>query len=57
MGSVRVDLEGGLREMFEAVKKDRGLKQNTEVVRQLITEEYKRIQKRQGDEAFYGKRK
>ena len=53
--SVRVELQGDLLVMFEEIKKDRCLRQGTEAVRQLINEEYRRIQRRTGDEAVYGR--
>jgi len=41
--TIRVDLEGGTARKFEIVKKILGLKQNTEVVRNLISDAYLKI--------------
>ena len=41
---IRIDFEGGEAEKFRTVKKYMGLRQNTEVVRALISEKYNEIQ-------------
>ena len=41
--SIRCEVEGELATQFETVKRSRGLKNNTEVVRSLIREEYLRL--------------
>lgn len=40
--NIRVELDGELGRMFEQLKRLRGLKNNSELVRQLITEAKKR---------------
>ena len=40
---IRMDFEDEEAERFEAVKKWLGLKQNTEVIRALITDAYRKI--------------
>ena len=42
--NVRVELEGENARKFEVIKKNLGLKQNTEVIRSLIRDAYLRIQ-------------
>jgi len=41
---IRLDLEGEIAEKFEAVKKDKGLENNTDVLRSLITDAFKKLQ-------------
>jgi hypothetical protein len=41
---IRIDLEGEIADKFEAVKKDKGLENNTDVVRSLITDAFKKLQ-------------
>jgi len=41
---IRIDLEGELAEKFRAVKHDKGIENNTDVLRSLITEAFKEIQ-------------
>jgi len=41
--NIRVELTGEEAEKFLTIKENRGLRNNTEVVRQLILEETKRI--------------
>jgi len=41
---IRIDLEGDIAGKFEAVKKDKGLENNTDVVRSLITDAFKKLQ-------------
>jgi len=41
---IRIDFEGAEAEKFRTVKKYMGLKQNTEVIRGLISEKYNEIQ-------------
>jgi len=41
---IRIDFEGTEAEKFRTVKKYFGLKQNTEVIRALISEKYNEIQ-------------
>ncbi len=41
---IRIDFEGAEAEKFRTVKKYMGLKQNTEVIRCLISEKYNEIQ-------------
>lgn len=41
---IRIDFEGAEAEKFRTVKKHLGLKQNTEVIRALISEKYNEIQ-------------
>jgi hypothetical protein len=40
---IRMNLEGEIAHKFEAVKKWLGLKQNTEVIRALISDVYRKI--------------
>ena len=40
--TIRIDLEGQLAERFVFLKERRGLKNNSELVRMLISEEYQR---------------
>jgi metal-responsive CopG/Arc/MetJ family transcriptional regulator len=40
--TIRIDLEGQMAERFTLLKQKRGLKNNSELVRSLITEEYQR---------------
>jgi len=40
---IRMNLEGEIAHKFEAVKKWLGLKQNTEVIRALISDMYRKI--------------
>jgi len=40
--TIRIDLEGKLAEYFVYLKERRGLKNNSELVRMLISEEYQR---------------
>jgi len=40
--TIRIDLEGQLAEYFTYLKRRRGLKNNSELVRSLISEEYLR---------------
>jgi hypothetical protein len=42
---IRIDLEGDVAEKFNAIKADRGLENNTDIIRLLITEAYKRLPK------------
>ena len=41
---IRIDFEGKDAERFETVKQNRGIKQNTELIRLLIAEAYNEIQ-------------
>jgi len=41
--NIRVELTGEEAEKFQTIKESRGLRNNTEVVRQLILEETKRL--------------
>jgi len=41
---IRIDFEGAETEKFQTVKRYMGLKQNTEVIRALISEKYNEIQ-------------
>ncbi len=41
---IRIDFEGSEAEKFRTVKKYMGLKQNTEVIRALISEKYNEIE-------------
>ncbi len=41
---IRIDFENEEAEKFEVVKKALGLKQNTEVVRALVSDKYREIQ-------------
>lgn len=41
---IRIDFEGVEAEKFQSVKKYMGLKQNTEVIRALISEKYNEIE-------------
>ena len=41
--NIRVELKGEEAEKFLTIKENRGLRNNTEVVRQLILEETKRL--------------
>jgi len=41
---IRIDLEGDIADKFEVVKKDKGLENNTDVVRSLITDAFKKLQ-------------
>jgi len=43
MLSIRCEVQGELATQFETVKRSRGLKNNTEVVRSLIREAYLRL--------------
>jgi len=49
---IRMDLEGEIAKRFKAVKRWLGLKQNTEVIRALITDRYMKI--REFEEAAEG---
>lgn len=40
--TIRIDLEGDLAKYFLYLKKRKGIKANSEVIRMLITEEYQR---------------
>jgi metal-responsive CopG/Arc/MetJ family transcriptional regulator len=40
--TIRIDLEGELADSFLRLKRNRGIKNNSELVRMLVTEEYKR---------------
>jgi metal-responsive CopG/Arc/MetJ family transcriptional regulator len=40
--SIRVDLEGDLAKEFEYLKRVKGIKNNSELIRLLIAEEYRR---------------
>ena len=42
---IRLDLEGELAEKFKAIKRDKGIENNTDVLRNLITEAHKQIEK------------
>jgi len=42
---IRLDLEGELAKKFNAIKRDKGLENNTDVIRLLITEASKEIPK------------
>lgn len=42
---IRLNLEGELAEKFKVVKRDKGIENNTDVLRNLITEAYKQISK------------
>lgn len=44
---IRMDLEGEIAERFKVVKRWLGLKQNTEVIRALITERYIKIKEKE----------
>ena len=41
--TIRIDLEGDLAKYFLLLKKRRGIKNNSELVRMLIAEEYQRV--------------
>lgn len=41
--TIRIDLEGDLANWFLTLKKRRGIKNNSELVRSLIAEEHNRI--------------
>jgi len=41
--SIRLDLESNLADMFLALKEKTGIKSNTELVRILISQEYRRL--------------
>lgn len=45
-----MDFEGEEAEKFETVKKWLGLKQNTEVIRALISERFREISQKQEDQ-------
>jgi hypothetical protein len=40
--TIRIDLEGDLANYFLALKKKRGIKNSSELVRMLVTEEFQR---------------
>lgn len=40
---IRVDLDGPLAEKFNILKQKKGIKNSTELIRILITQEYERI--------------
>jgi hypothetical protein len=40
---IRIDLEGELAEKFKAVKQDKGLENNTDVLRSLIVDAFKKL--------------
>ena len=42
---IRIDLEGELVRKFEKIKHEKGIENNTDVLRNLITEAYKQIEK------------
>lgn len=42
---IRLDLEGDLAKKFNAIKRDKGLTNNTDVLRLLITEAAKEVPK------------
>ena len=43
--TIRIDLDGDLARYFLHLKKRRGIKNNSEMVRMLIAEEYNRVKK------------
>ena len=45
---IRLDLEGEIKTCFEALKKKKGVRNNTELVRLLIIQEYDRVFGAQG---------
>ena len=44
---IRLDLEGELAEKFKIVKREKGLENNTDLLRLLITEAFKEIEKKE----------
>jgi len=40
---VRVELEGELAKKFEFIKREKGIQNNTDVIRNLIAETYKQL--------------
>jgi metal-responsive CopG/Arc/MetJ family transcriptional regulator len=42
---IRIDLEGELARKFEVIKREKGIENNTDVLRNLISEAYKQLQK------------
>jgi len=40
---IRIDLEGEIAEKFKAVKQDKGIENNTDVIRSLIVDAYKKL--------------
>jgi len=45
---IGIDLDGDLKEQFLAIKKDKGMENNTDVVRNLIAEAYKNLANKKG---------
>jgi len=43
--TIRIDLDGDLARYFLHLKKLRGIKNNSEMVRMLVAEEYNRVKK------------
>jgi len=43
--TIRIDLEGELAKKFEIIKREKGIENNTDVLRNLISEAYKQLQK------------
>jgi hypothetical protein len=43
--TIRVELEGEMANKFEAIKREMGIENNTDVLRSLISDEYKRLPK------------
>jgi len=41
---IRIDLEGDLAQKFKAVKREKGIENNTDVIRSLIVDAYKQLQ-------------
>lgn len=42
---MRVELEGEMATKFEAIKREKGIENNTDVIRSLISDEFKRLPK------------
>jgi hypothetical protein len=42
--SIRLDLEGELARKFEKIKREKGIANNTDVIRLLITETYNQLE-------------
>jgi hypothetical protein len=42
--SIRLDLEGELARKFEKIKREKGIANNTDVIRLLITETYNELE-------------
>lgn len=41
---IRIELENDLAKKFEAIKHEKGIKNNTDVIRNLISEAYKQLE-------------